>query len=433
MKIDINENVYVEIKTIGKKNKTTPSKTDINLCLNVCNKGLTESGPTYSTRIRIAIGDYCKGEIIGKGEINKAAKLNLQDCIQRVKWSIKEIPLENTRTTQQILKWLKTSCRLAISRKLPVKQREIELKKMSKYTYDSVMKELLEGNTNICKQRKVKYPLTSALLTEFYGGVNPRIDEVSKEDMGKFKKFVQSKKLKHNTVMSYLSMVTAVFNYGVEKDYIAKKPLPKGFVEKSQRGTTVALSNKDVKAWISLNDESLSRSLLTAKHAGLLMLFTGMGYGEIQNLKEENIKYDENQDFAYIQKNRNKTKVSFTVEFADAAVHSLKVLRTQSPAQDTLLNLPSIEYMLRELKKIARLAAVTKNVTTYTFRHSYAVNWMDNEGSLEDLQKRLGHTDISTTQIYGQISMQRMARTSKEYFNKSIIHQVYPTGTLIAV
>ena len=243
--------------------------------------------------------------------------------------------------------------------------------------------------------------------------------------MIKFKKWVLKKpKLMHNTVCSYLYMVSAVFNHALRLDIIQKSPIPEGFGGTFINGQRLVLSENDIIAWRSLKDSDLTRTEQVAKYAALLQVFTGMGYGELKNIKHEHKKYDEDNKLHYIQKNRNKSGVEFTVDLNQQTLQIWAKLQDLTGNEVQPFNLPSIEYITRQYKEIGKKAGITKNITTYTFRHTYAVNWMNHRLGLEDLQKRMGHLDIKTTQIYAKISLQRIAETSKELESKSKMHQL---------
>jgi len=55
------------------------------------------------------------------------------------------------------------------------------------------------------------------------------------------------------------------------------------------------------------------------------------------------------------------------------------------------------------IKGYARQAGLSADVTPHTLRHSFAVHRLGRGSKLEDIQRLLGHANISTTQIYAQM------------------------------
>ena len=143
---------------------------------------------------------------------------------------------------------------------------------------------------------------------------------------------------------------------------------------------------------------------------------TGIRVGELVSLTLENISFIEE-----VVKVKGKGEKERVVPIGKPAVHALVEYLERRPAKNqkrVFLNKygkpltgRSVERMVA---KYGKKAAVNKQVTPHTFRHTFATHLLERGADLRSVQELLGHKNITTTQIYTHLTVEKLRQLYME-------------------
>lgn len=157
-----------------------------------------------------------------------------------------------------------------------------------------------------------------------------------------------------------------------------------------------------------------------------LLYASGLRVTELAYLTQNSINYQ--QGFLIT---RGKGKKERLVPLGRGALKKLEIYLVHSRpllSKNTVSDLLFItrrgsgftrQGLWKIIKNYARQAGIQKEISPHTLRHSFATHMLDRGADLRTIQLLLGHSDISTTQIYTHVERERLKELHRKYHPRS--------------
>ena len=249
---------------------------------------------------------------------------------------------------------------------------------------------------------------------------NSELIKACEEDIRQYLNHFQKLNLSHTTINRKLSSLKHLFNFLTKKRLLVSNPVINFSGLKSAKPLPKSLSIIDVNSLINSPDCSTfiglrDRAMLE------LMYATGVRISELINLQYSNI--DLNRSLIKVMGKGGKERM---IPFGDNALSWL--IDYIEHRRKNNLSLKSRDFFISQQgKKITRqafwhrikqylvMSGLPMDVSPHTLRHAFATHLLNNGADLRSVQMLLGHSDLSTTQIYTHIAKQRLSDMVKEH------------------
>ncbi len=155
-----------------------------------------------------------------------------------------------------------------------------------------------------------------------------------------------------------------------------------------------------------LTVEELKRAIATpcrfeqTKHAFIFSCFTGLRMGDIMSLTWAKIQDSPDGKSKYIRVRMEKTKKWINIPLSNEAI---KWLYPRDDVNEPIFKLSDASVIEKHIKVWMKDAGINKHITFHCARHTFATTMLTAGVDLYTVSKLLGHSKISTTEIYGKI------------------------------
>ena len=258
-------------------------------------------------------------------------------------------------------------------------------------------------------------------LKKFDNFIKKDITKANKNDI---LKFIEFERLAEDvsSVAHSLTVIRNFYNFLIIENVIKDNPTNNIDSPKLKKRLPMVLSKEEVDNLlnIELNDKYDYRDKAMLE----LMYATGMRISELINIKMEDINLN-NSCVIVNGKGNKERKIPFdeiTTYYLEKYINEYRKQFLIKINNYLFLNCfgekISRQAFFKIIKSLATKKNINKNFSPHTLRHSFATHMVENGADLRSVQTLLGHSDISTTQIYTNISNKFI----KENYEKSHPH-----------
>jgi len=251
-------------------------------------------------------------------------------------------------------------------------------------------------------------------LKEFFDYSEKNLKDLKNRDIRLFIEYLYDIDRKRTTINRKISVLRTYFKFLRREELLDENPMEEILSAKNNKKLPDFLTINEINDLInSIGEENL----LDLRNKTILELLyaTGLRVEELVNLKKNDINFG--NKYLKVTGKGNKER---SVPITDIALKKVNRYLKRRKYENEIIFLskngnPLSQRDIRRIfKKLIKKMAIDKNITPHTIRHSFATHLLERGADLRLVQELLGHSSISTTQIYTHISMEKM----KEYYKK---------------
>ena len=236
----------------------------------------------------------------------------------------------------------------------------------------------------------------------------------SQVNISRYLTYMQAQGKSGATVSRTLASLKNFYAYAVTTGFLEKTPVTENIhVDRGEKKLPQILSGREVELLLA-QPSAIDSKGIRDKAMLEVMYATGIRVTELIDLNVEDV----NLDLGILK--CSSTRKSRAIPLYPAALRALstylrevRMLMIADPQEKALFVNVGGSRMSRQgfwkiLKFYQAKANIEKDITPHTLRHSFAVHLLENGADLGSLQELMGHSDISSTQMYTHMINQKL-------------------------
>ena len=240
--------------------------------------------------------------------------------------------------------------------------------------------------------------------------------KVTETEINKYVAHLFKNGLKSSSVNRKISTLKSFYLFLIKKKLISLSPLSEVITPKKEQYLPSSMSEDEVEQL--LQSPNIELDIETRDKAMIEMLYaTGMRISELINLKMIDIDI-ERSVLKVLGKGSKERLVPFGEKASDSLSYYLKK-RKKSSAKEVFLSNRGKKMtrtgFWQRIKIYLSREGLKDTISPHTLRHAFATHLLNRGADLRSVQLLLGHSDLSTTQIYTHIAKQRLGEVLKKH------------------
>lgn len=245
---------------------------------------------------------------------------------------------------------------------------------------------------------------------------------ITKEEIRAYLKFLDGMKYAKSSISRQLSSLRSFNSYLIREEKLKSNPFKSIRNPKREKKLPNFLQPDELNQIFDTIDCKTDLGVRNRLIMELLYA-TGIRLSELTNIKVTDIDFSSKE--IRIKGKGNKERIVFFGEYASKYLHlylkeSRKKLLKKNSTEFLLLNNRGERLTNRGVEqivdKIVVNAALKHHISPHVLRHTFATDLLNNGADLKSVQELLGHSSLSTTQIYTHITNERLRSVYLESF-----------------
>lgn len=279
----------------------------------------------------------------------------------------------------------------------------VKKKRTADVTFDSFSHSVIDSS-NRKSATKCNLRGTLAMMNDFRPGYV--WEDLTYSYLKDFENWLLSRGSAINTAAKHLQNIRTLVNEAISAGYLSADADPfRNYTIKHEKVEHRYLNPEELK---KMEGVKATGKLAHVRDAFLFCCYTGLRFSDFRSLREEHFLKKKGQTWLVIktQKTGYNVKIPLSLAFDGKALEVLK----QYPSVSTFAKIGCNADTNRHLAELQRMAKINMRTTFHTARHTCATLLCHQGVPITTVQRILGHTKLTTTQLYSEVMADTIVR-----------------------